>query len=147
MENKIKNENIDLIPNRSRDLEDKSSPVVGEVPSNKVVNSIIILDRIKELMNIKTDLELAKYLGISQNTIYSWKSRDSVDVWVIFQRLPKLDWNYIFYGEGFNSMIEENEARDQELLKLRKENQRLKEDAHDLRKVLVNLSSILSDKG
>ena len=146
MDNKIKNESIDLIPNRSRDLEDKSSPVVGEVPSNKVVNSIIILDRIKELINIKTDLELAKYLGISQNTIYSWKSRDSVDVWVIFQRLPKLDWNYIFYGEGFNSMTEENEARDQELLKLRKENQRLKEDAHDLRKVLVNLSSILADK-
>lgn len=147
MENKIKNESIDLIPNRSRDLEHKSSPDVNEVSSNKVVNSIIILDRIKELINIKTDLELAKYLGISQNTIYSWKSRDSVDVWVIFQRLPKLDWNYIFYGEGFNSMIEENEARDQELLKLRKENQRLKEDAHDLRKVLVNLSSILSDKG
>ena len=147
MENKIKNESIDLIPNRSRDLEDKSSPDVNEVSSNKVVNSIIILDRIKELINIKTDLELAKYLGISQNTIYSWKSRDSVDVWVIFQRLPKLDWNYIFYGEGFNSMIEENEARDQELLKLRKENQRLKEDAHDLRKVLVNLSSILADKG
>lgn len=147
MENKIKNESIDLIPNRSRDLEDKSSPDVGKVSTNKVVNSIIILDRIKELINIKTDLELAKYLGISQNTIYSWKSRDSVDVWVIFQRLPKLDWNYIFYGEGFNSMIEENEARDQELLKLRKENQRLKEDAHDLRKVLVNLSSILADKG
>ena len=147
MENKIKNESIDLIPNRSRDLEDKSSPNEGELSSNKVVNSIIILDRIKELINIKTDLELAKYLGISQNTIYSWKSRDSVDVWVIFQRLPKLDWNYIFYGEGFNSMIEENEARDQELLKLRKENQRLKEDAHDLRKVLVNLSSILADKG
>ena len=147
MENKIKNESIDLIPNRSRDLEDKSSPDVNEVSSNKVVNSIIILDRIKELINIKTDLELAKYLGISQNTIYSWKSRDSVDVWVIFQRLPKLDWNYIFYGEGFNSMIEENEAREQELLKLRKENQRLKEDAHDLRKVLVNLSSILADKG
>lgn len=147
MENKIKNESIDLIPNRSRDLEDKSSPDVGELSTNKGVNSIIILDRIKELINIKTDLELAKYLGISQNTIYSWKSRDSVDVWVIFQRLPKLDWNYIFYGEGFNSMIEENEARDQELLKLRKENQRLKEDAHDLRKVLVNLSSILADKG
>ena len=147
MENKIKNESIDLIPNRSRDLEDKSSPDVGEESTNKGVNSIIILDRIKELMNIKTDLELAKYLGISQNTIYSWKSRDSVDVWVIFQRLPKLDWNYIFYGEGFNSMIEENEARDQELVKLRKENQRLKEDAHDLRKVLVNLSSILADKG
>lgn len=116
-----------------------------ELKTNNV-DTNIILDRIKVILNIKTDFELSKYLGISSNTIYSWKSRNSVDVWTLFQKLPKLDWNYIFYGEGFDKVINENESRNQELIQTRRENAKLKEDLVDLRKVLVNLSTILAGK-
>ena len=43
-------------------------------------------------------------------------------------------------------MLNENESRDQELIQTRRENAKLKEDLVDLRKVLVNLSSILAGK-
>lgn len=135
-----------LLPDRSRDLGSLLNTESRFSLKKHNVDTSIILDRIKEMLNIKTDFELSKYLEISSNTIYSWKSRDSVDVWNLFQKLPKLDWNYVFYGEGFDEVIKENESRDQELIQTRRENAKLKEDLVDLRKVLVNLSSILAGK-
>jgi len=138
---------LDSLPGRSRDLGNFKKDKDENRNKKHNVDSTIILDRIKELLDIKSDYVLSKRLSISSNTIYSWKSRDSIDVWNLFQKLPKLDWNYVFYGEGFEEMLKEDVDKDIELIEIRNENLKLKEELLDLRKILVNLSTIIATKG
>ena len=64
----------------------------------------ILIDRIKEEIGLEKDTELADLLGKAQNTISTWRIRNSR--LPIDQLIPKcddlgikIDWNYVIYGE------------------------------------------------
>lgn len=63
-------------------------------------NAIIILDRLKEAYNITTDTELASFLGVKQNTVASWRSRNTVDYSLIISKCDNISLDWLFTGKG-----------------------------------------------
>ncbi len=63
-------------------------------------NSKEILKRIKLQLGIRTDEELANYLGVAKPTINTWKTRNTIDFKLLLEKIDKSDWNYILYGEA-----------------------------------------------
>ena len=68
----------------------------------KSQNTKEILDRLKKALNVRTDTDLAKYLGVKQNTISTWKSRNSFDYKLIFSICDEnnIDIDWLLTGEG-----------------------------------------------
>jgi hypothetical protein len=62
----------------------------------------MILERVKELLTLKTDLQLSDYLKVKPGTISSWRSRNSIDFQRIFDicKENKFNLNYIIWGMG-----------------------------------------------
>ena len=50
----------------------------------------LILNEIRKYLNIKTDTEFANFLGIKQNTLSSWKARNSIDYDLIISKCDYL---------------------------------------------------------
>ena len=72
---------------------------------------IFILNRIKNLVHLKSDKQLAKAFDISTTRLSNWKSRGSLDYKVIvkFCEINDLDLNYVFLGkENFSSITDES---------------------------------------
>ncbi|MDD5227323.1 MAG: helix-turn-helix transcriptional regulator [Methylococcales bacterium] len=61
-----------------------------------------VITRLKQLLNVKTDLELAEILGVSKPTISAWRQRNSVPHTICIQiaqeKNVSLDW--LLTGEG-----------------------------------------------
>lgn len=57
-----------------------------------------IIKRLKKALNIKTDSELSAHLGLSDNTITTWKQRGTFNLSLIVERCGELDLNYIVFG-------------------------------------------------
>lgn len=53
-------------------------------------SSVEVIKKLKELLEIKTDFELAKILDVKPNTVSSWKSRESLH----FEKIIKLCKEY-----------------------------------------------------
>lgn len=68
---------------------------------NKSHNAINVIDRLKTLLKITTDIELSEFLNIKPNTISTWKKRDSLDYDSIIAicELYELDLNKVFLGK------------------------------------------------
>ena len=64
------------------------------------VDKSIIINELKKYLNIKTDSEFAKFLGLKQNTISSWKSRNSLDYDLIISKCDQINANWLLTGEG-----------------------------------------------
>lgn len=62
--------------------------------------SIKSIERLKESLEISKDKELVEALGIKQNTLSTWKSRNTLDYSVIISFCEErgIDLNYIFLG-------------------------------------------------
>lgn len=60
----------------------------------------LIISRIKSYLNIKTDSDLAHFLGIKQPTISSWRSRNTLDYDLIITKCNKIDANWLITGKG-----------------------------------------------
>ncbi len=71
---------------------------------NNSQNAIIIIDRLKNLLEIKSDSALAEFLNIRPNTLSTWKSRNSVDYSAIIEvcKLYEIDLNFLFLGQSQN---------------------------------------------
>lgn len=61
-----------------------------------------VIKRLKDFLNIKTDLELSQVLGVKPNTISSWKKRNSLQFETIIALCKKnnIDLNDLFYSES-----------------------------------------------
>lgn len=65
---------------------------------NKINN--MILNKIKEYYNFKTNTEFANFLGIPPTTLSSWYSRNTMDYHLIYAKCKDIDANWLLTGEG-----------------------------------------------
>jgi phage repressor protein C with HTH and peptisase S24 domain len=63
-----------------------------------------IIARFKEIKKLKTDTELAEFLGIKQNTISTWKSRNTIDLSKIIEECNVRESMYVLYGEDITEL-------------------------------------------
>jgi len=56
----------------------------------------VILDRIKIIYQIPTDKELARFLEVKSGTISAWRSRNSINYELIFNKCDNVDFNWLF---------------------------------------------------
>lgn len=79
-------------------------------PNKNTQNATLIISRLKDLANIKRDLQLAQLLEVRPTTLSTWKKRDSIDYRLIidFCNAKGFDLNFVFFGvEPINSHIED----------------------------------------
>ncbi len=67
----------------------------------KPINVNIILKRLKSLLGISTDVQMAELLQVKPNTLSTWKQRNSIDYKLIIEAAQScnLDLNKVFYEE------------------------------------------------
>ena len=72
--------------------------------------SISVIGRLKTALRLRTDVELAKHLGVRQNTVSGWKSRDTLDYKKIIEICDgnNISFDWLFSGKG--SMFAKSEA-------------------------------------
>ncbi len=61
---------------------------------------IFFINRLKSALKIKTDTELADYLGVKQSTISMWRKRDSVDIRLIITKCENISIDWLISGTG-----------------------------------------------
>ena len=54
----------------------------------------LIINKLKEHLNIKFDKELADFLGIKPNTVATWKKRNTIDIDIIMSKCDLIDANW-----------------------------------------------------
>lgn len=60
-----------------------------------------IIKRVKLLLNLKRDSELAEYLGVSRATVTNWGARNSIDFHLLLNKLGNtVDYNWLLLGKG-----------------------------------------------
>lgn len=67
---------------------------------NTLFNVADIVKRAKQVLNFKTDSDLADYLGVSRSTLSNWISRNSTDFPLILSKLKNIDYNWLLLGKG-----------------------------------------------
>lgn len=60
----------------------------------------LILKQIKEHYKFKTDGEFADFLGIKQNSLSNWSTRNSIDYDRIISKCEDIDANWLLTGKG-----------------------------------------------
>lgn len=88
----------------------------------------LILNSIKSHFGMKSDKELADFLGIKTTTLSMWKSRNTFDVELLFNKCENIDANYLLTGKGLmfrTDMLKPNNSHiydpvDDEEVELRK---------------------------
>ncbi len=70
--------------------------------NKKALDVESIIERVKECVGVKTNLELSDLLGIKQNTVSAWKKRGNIDLASIITLCEptgvSMDW--LLYGKG-----------------------------------------------
>ena len=88
-----------------------------------------IIQRLKEHYGFSTNIQLAKKLGVAQNTISGWIKRNSIDYDLIFSKCEDVDFNWLMTGVGVSH-----------------KSYRSKEDSIlDKQDLIMNLSQILKE--
>ena len=67
----------------------------------------LILSEIKKYLNISKDKDFASFLGIKQNTLSSWKKRNTIDYERIISKCDFIDANWLLTGKG--DMLKQND--------------------------------------
>lgn len=71
-----------------------------ETSDNTLLNVQEIVKRAKEVMEFKTDLELAQYLGVARSTLSNWITRNSIDYPLLLEKMKDVDYNWLLTGKG-----------------------------------------------
>lgn len=59
----------------------------------------LIINKLKIHLNLNSDTELADFLGVKQNTISTWKSRNTMDYELIITKCDDINANWLITGE------------------------------------------------
>ena len=96
----------------------------------------LILNRIKLFYKLRSDAELAKFLGISTATLGNWRGRDYLDYDLIFQKVSSENLMYFLTGKENTS---NSSASDDFIQYLKSENEKLKLVLQNLKTVSLGL--------
>lgn len=69
----------------------------------------LIINEIKLHLGIKTDVELADYLGVSQPTISLWRKRNTLDYDLIISKCNNINGHFLITGKGSINLLEKKE--------------------------------------
>ena len=64
------------------------------------MDKLLILNSIKEYLNIRYDKDFAEYLGIKTTTLAMWYKRKSYDVELIFNKCEFINPEWLLTGKG-----------------------------------------------
>lgn len=64
-----------------------------------MINTSIIIDKLKKFLALKTDTELANYLGIHHSTLAGWKMRETINIDIILEKVNNIDLNWLLYEQ------------------------------------------------
>lgn len=64
------------------------------------MNKTHIINEIKSHLGFTKDVDFADFLGIKQNTLSTWKSRDMIDYDLIISKCDFIDANWLLTGKG-----------------------------------------------
>jgi len=59
-----------------------------------------VIERLKKYLNVSTDAQLARLLGISAVTLSAWRYRNVFDIMKVYPLCPDVNWNWLLNGEG-----------------------------------------------
>ena len=62
--------------------------------------TFFIIERLRAYFQVNNDYQVAYKLGVKQNTISSWKRRNSVDHDLLITKCAKANLNWLFRGDG-----------------------------------------------
>lgn len=60
----------------------------------------LILNDIKKYLKLKTDTDLAGYLGITPQTLSNWRARNTIDEKLIAEKCTFLNYQWLLTGTG-----------------------------------------------
>lgn len=86
-----------------------------------------IIERAKSIMSMKTDAQLANFLGVSRATVSNWHARNSIDLPLLMSRLYYVDLNWLLLDKP---------CHEAELNSLRQSNEELMEENKQYRREL-----------
>lgn len=67
---------------------------------SKKFDKRLILNRIKMAFDLKSDADLARFLGVKSTRVANWASRDKIDYEIIFTKCDLLSFDWLITGEG-----------------------------------------------
>lgn len=68
----------------------------------------LILNKIRVHLNLKSDTDFAKYLGINRNVLSNWKARNTYDVSLLAEKCDFLNKDWLLTGNG--EMLKSNKT-------------------------------------
>lgn len=112
------------------------------------MEAVQILDKVKVLYKLNSDKELANFLELKQSTLSVWRTRNTINYDIIFDKCKDVDLNVLIRGEVFTGQVI-NEPKVEYLTKreekdietLTKENQELKNRLEECRELVVRVSA------
>lgn len=66
----------------------------------KTFSSKEMIERLKMGLELPSDNALAELLGISKTTLSNWKSRNSIDIPLVFSKCEQLSIDWLLTGTG-----------------------------------------------
>ena len=66
----------------------------------KTISSKDAIERLKKGLNLSSDNALAELLGISKATLSNWKSRNSIDIPLVFSKCEQISIDWLLTGYG-----------------------------------------------
>lgn len=63
------------------------------------MDKTLMLDRVKEYYSFQTDVEFAKFLGITPQVLSNWKGRNSFDAELIYKKCTELNPSWLLCGK------------------------------------------------
>ncbi|MCZ4317402.1 helix-turn-helix domain-containing protein [Aequorivita viscosa] len=110
------------------------------------MNKALMLDRIKDYYSFKTDVDFAKFLGITPQVYSNWKGRNSFDAELLFNKCPELNSSWLLCGKepmisDERKELQVNEAKSPYIL--RKKLTYLEDEL----RVLTQAAKIMSESG
>lgn len=81
-----------------------------EKEKDLLFNVADIVKRAKRVLNFKTDVDLAAYLGVSRSTLSNWVARNSIDFPLLLSKLKDVDYNWLLLGK--KPLIPQSETSD-----------------------------------
>lgn len=66
----------------------------------KTFSSKEVIERLKIALNLSSDNALAETLGVSKATLSNWKSRNSIDIPLLFSKCEHLSVDWLLTGSG-----------------------------------------------